>query len=55
MPVPGFSRLDLLTTFTGSTVLQVLTGAAADVLLCTAGLGTASSTYYVATLDITSP
>ncbi|MFI9009946.1 hypothetical protein ACIGNX_22215 [Actinosynnema sp. NPDC053489] len=41
--------------FTGSTVAQVLTGPAADVLLCTAGLGTVSGIYSLATLEITSP
>ncbi|MEU4745961.1 hypothetical protein AB0G02_36625 [Actinosynnema sp. NPDC023658] len=40
--------------FTGSAVLQVITGPAADVLLCTAGLGTVSSTYSLVTLEITS-
>ncbi len=40
--------------FAGSTVLQVLTGPAADVLLCTAGLGTVSSVYSLTTLEITS-
>ncbi|MCE6995426.1 hypothetical protein LZG04_11495 [Saccharothrix sp. S26] len=40
--------------FTGSTVLQVLTGPATDVLLCTAGLGTVPSIYSLATLEITS-
>ncbi|MFI9005856.1 hypothetical protein ACIGNX_01315 [Actinosynnema sp. NPDC053489] len=41
--------------FTGSTVVQTLTGPAADVLLCTAGLGTVSGIYAAATLEITSP
>ncbi|MFE9750166.1 hypothetical protein ACFYOT_35095 [Saccharothrix saharensis] len=40
--------------FAGSAVLQVITGPATDVLLCTAGLGTVSSTYSVVTLEITS-
>ncbi len=40
--------------FAGSTVVQVLTGPATDVLLCTAGLGTVSSIYSVVTLEITS-
>ncbi len=40
--------------FTGSAVLQVITGPATDVLLCTAGLRTVSSTYSVTTLEITS-
>jgi hypothetical protein len=40
--------------FTGSTVVQTNTGAAPDVLLCTAGLGTVSSTYAAVTLEITS-
>ncbi|MCE7000818.1 hypothetical protein LZG04_39280 [Saccharothrix sp. S26] len=40
--------------FTGSTVVQVITGPATDVLLCTAGLGTVSSIYSVITLEITS-
>ncbi len=41
-------------TFTGSTVVQVITGPAADVLLCTAGLGTVPGIYSVITLEITS-
>ncbi|MFI9005859.1 hypothetical protein ACIGNX_01330 [Actinosynnema sp. NPDC053489] len=40
--------------FAGSTVVQVLTGPATDVLLCTAGLGTVSSIYSTVTLEITS-
>ncbi len=40
--------------FAGSTVVQVLTAPATDVLLCTAGLGTVSSIYSVITLEITS-
>ncbi len=40
--------------FAGSTVLQVLTGPATDVLLCTLGLGTVSSVYSLMTLEITS-
>ncbi|MCG8919531.1 hypothetical protein L6E12_27535 [Actinokineospora sp. PR83] len=40
--------------FAGSTVLQVLTGAAADVLLCTTGLGKVAGIYSVVTLEITS-
>ncbi|PSL52505.1 hypothetical protein B0I31_113178 [Saccharothrix carnea] len=40
--------------FAGSTVLQVITGPATDVLLCILGLGTVSSTYSLVTLEITS-
>ncbi|MEU4769263.1 hypothetical protein AB0H12_39065 [Actinosynnema sp. NPDC023794] len=40
--------------FTGSTVVQVLTAPAVDVLLCTAGLATVSSIYSLMTLEITS-
>ncbi|MEU4740456.1 hypothetical protein AB0G02_08285 [Actinosynnema sp. NPDC023658] len=40
--------------FAGSAVLQVITGPAVDVLLCTAGLGTVSSTYSAVTMEITS-
>ncbi len=40
--------------FAGSTVVQTTTGPAADVLLCTAGLGTVSSTYAFIALEITS-
>ncbi|MEU4449306.1 hypothetical protein AB0K14_38250 [Actinosynnema sp. NPDC050801] len=40
--------------FAGSTVLQVNTNPATDVLLCTLGLGTVPSTYALVTLEITS-
>ena len=40
--------------FTGSTVVQVLTAPAADVLLCTAGLATVSTIHSLMTLEITS-
>ncbi|MFI9005860.1 hypothetical protein ACIGNX_01335 [Actinosynnema sp. NPDC053489] len=40
--------------FTGSTVVQTNTGPSADVLLCTAGLGTVPGIYAVVTLEITS-
>ncbi len=40
--------------FAGSAFLQVNTSPAADVLLCTAGLGTVPSTYALVTLEITS-
>ena len=40
--------------FAGSTFLQVNTAPATDVLLCTLGLGTVSSVYYLVTLEITS-
>ncbi|WP_148088652.1 hypothetical protein [Saccharothrix texasensis] len=40
--------------FTGSSVVQVVTGPATDVLLCTASLGTVSSVYSLVTLEITS-
>ncbi len=40
--------------FAGSTVVQVFTGPAADVLLCTAGLGTVAGIYSLVTLEITS-
>ncbi|EWC60846.1 hypothetical protein UO65_3776 [Actinokineospora spheciospongiae] len=40
--------------FAGSTAVQVLTGAAADVLPCTLGLGTVASIYSAVTLEITS-
>ncbi|MEU1390020.1 MULTISPECIES: hypothetical protein [unclassified Nonomuraea] len=40
--------------FAGDSVLQTVTGPSADVLLCTAGLGTVSSIYSTVTLEITS-
>lgn len=40
--------------FAGSAVVQVITSPATDVLLCTVGLGTVSSTYSLVTLEITS-
>jgi hypothetical protein len=40
--------------FTGDTVATTQTGPAADVLLCTAGLGTVPSIYALITLEITS-
>ncbi|WP_306749549.1 hypothetical protein [Saccharothrix yanglingensis] len=40
--------------FAGSSVVQVLTGPATDVLLCTLGLGTVPSSYTLASLEITS-
>ncbi|WP_306750076.1 hypothetical protein [Saccharothrix yanglingensis] len=40
--------------FVGSSVVQIITGPAADVLLCTLGLGTVAGIYALATLEITS-
>jgi hypothetical protein len=40
--------------FAGDSVVQTVTGPATDVLLCTLGLGTVSSIYSLATLEITS-
>lgn len=40
--------------FTGSTVRQVIKGLSLDVLLCTLGQGTVSSTHSTTTLEITS-
>ena len=40
--------------FAGSSVVQVNTGPATDVTLCTLGLGTVSSIYSLVTLEITS-
>ncbi|MEU4449308.1 hypothetical protein AB0K14_38260 [Actinosynnema sp. NPDC050801] len=40
--------------FAGSSVVQVTTGPATDVLLCTAGLGTVAGIYSLTTLEITS-
>ncbi|MFJ4478801.1 hypothetical protein [Streptomyces xanthochromogenes] len=40
--------------FAGDTFVMNVTGAATDILLCTAGLGTVSSLYDTITLEITS-
>ncbi|MFD6620162.1 hypothetical protein ACFWFB_33515 [Streptomyces albidoflavus] len=40
--------------FAGDAVVMTQTGPAADVLLCTAGLGTVSGIYGLVTLEITS-